>query len=81
MSPNLIISKSIDINSDPSAVWDVLINPEKITQYFIGAETLTDWQIGSGIVFIHNYEGQELINKGVILDFDTDHLLRYTYWT
>ncbi len=81
MTPDLIISKSIDIYSKPSQVWDVLINPEKIKQYFTGAETLTDWQTGSEIVFIHKYEGQEFKNKGVILNCDTNQLLRYTYWT
>ena len=77
----MIISKSIDIDSDPSIVWDALINPEKIKQYFTGAETVTDWQIGSQIVFTHKYEGQVFKNKGVILNFDANRLLRYTYWT
>lgn len=81
MNVNLIISKSIIIASNPSAVWDVLINPEKIKQYFTGAETLTNWQPGGEIIFIHNYEQQEFRNKGVILNFETNHLLRYTYWT
>ena len=81
MNPDLTISKSVDINSDPSRVWDTLINPEKIKQYFTGAETVTDWQIGNQIAFIHNYKGQEFINKGVILDFAHNRLLQYTYWT
>jgi len=81
MSPDLVISKSIDINSTPSSVWDVLINPEMITQYFTGAETATNWKIGSEIIFTHIYEGKEFKNKGVILNFDPNHLLRYTYWT
>jgi len=81
MNPELTISKSIDINSDPSRVWDTLINPEKIKQYFTGAETVTDWQVGSQIAFIHNYEGQEFINKGVILNFAVNRILQYTYWT
>ena len=81
MKPDMKISKSIEINSDPSLVWDVLINPEKIKQYFTGAETVTDWQVGSKIEFTHKYEGQVFKNKGVIFDFDTNRLLRYTYWT
>ena len=81
MRPDLKISKSIDINTDPSRVWDTLVNPEKIKQYFTGAETVTDWQIGGEIVFIHNYEGQEFTNKGVILHFAVNRLLQYTYWT
>ncbi len=81
MPQDLIISKSIDINSPSLKVWNVLINPEMIAQYFTGAETLTTWQPGSEIVFIHYYEGKEFRNKGHILNFDSNHLLRYTYWT
>ena len=81
MSAQLRIEKSITINSKPSKVWDVLINPEKIKQYFTGAETITNWQIGSEIVFNHIHEEQEFKNKGVILKFDPNHLLSYTYWT
>lgn len=81
MKPDMKISKSIYINSNTSLVWDALINPEKIKEYFTGAETITDWQVGSQIVFTHKYEGQVFKNKGVILDFDTNRLLRYTYWT
>jgi hypothetical protein len=39
------------------------------------------WQVGSEITFTHIYEGKEFINKGVILNFDPNKLLRYTYWT
>jgi len=81
MNPDLTILKSIDINSESSRVWDTLINPEKIKQYFTGAETITDWQVGSQIAFVHNYEGKEFINRGVILNFVVNRILQYTYWT
>jgi uncharacterized protein YndB with AHSA1/START domain len=81
MSTELAISKSIDIFSTASRVWDVLIKPEMINQYFTGAETVTSWQIGSEITFTHIYEGKEIKNKGVILNFEPNKLLRYTYWT
>jgi uncharacterized protein YndB with AHSA1/START domain len=81
MSLDLAILKYIDIDSSTLKVWDALINPEKIRQYFTGAEIVTDWQIGSEIIFIHNYEEKEFKNKGVILHIDPNHLLSYTYWT
>jgi len=81
MSTDLAISKSIDIFSTASKVWEVLIKPEMITQYFTGAETVTSWQIGSEITFNHIYQGKEFKNKGVILNFEPNKLLRYTYWT
>ena len=81
MSLDLTILKAININSAPAKVWEVLTNPEMIDQYFIGAKTITNWEIGSAIKFIHVYEGKEFINKGVILAFNPGHLLSYTYWT
>ncbi len=81
MSSDLMILKWIHINAEPAAVWDVLVNPEKISQYFTGAETITNWLPGSEILFIHQYQQQEFINKGIILNFETNRLLRYTYWT
>jgi uncharacterized protein YndB with AHSA1/START domain len=81
MSQDLIISKSIDINTSPDKIWEVLINPEMIAQYFPGAKTITSWKIGSEIIFLHTYEGQEFKNKGIILDFNPMHSLSYTYWT
>ena len=81
MSLDLTILKSININSVPVQVWEVLTNPEMIKEYFTGAKTVTNWEIGSEIIFIHVYEGKEFINKGIILDFKPAHLLSYTYWT
>ena len=77
----MTILKSIDIDSSSGKVWDVLTNPEMIREYFTGAETITNWKIGSEVVFIHIYEGKEFKNKGIIVDFDPGHLLSYTYWT
>jgi uncharacterized protein YndB with AHSA1/START domain len=75
------ISKCIRINSSPPEVWDVLTNPDKISQYFSGAETISDWQAGSAILFHHEYEGEKFTNKGKILAIQPNHLLIYTYWT
>jgi uncharacterized protein YndB with AHSA1/START domain len=80
MHQDLVISKSIDVFSTPAKVWNVLINPDMIAQYFTGA-TVSSWKIGSEIVFAHIYDGKEIKNKGNILHFEPNHLLSYTYWT
>lgn len=79
MEKNIV--KSIEINTAASKVWNALINPDIITQYFPGVETKTDWKPGSDILFIHNQQGKQVSDKGVILDFVSPHLLRHTYWT
>jgi uncharacterized protein YndB with AHSA1/START domain len=81
INPGLSILKSIDINASPLKVWDVLTNPAMIKQFFTGAQTITNWQIGSEIVFIHWYEEKEFRNKGTILQFLPNKVLSYTYWT
>ena len=81
MSETLMISKNIVINASPEEVWDVLVNPAKIKEYFTGAVTLTDWKIGSEILFIHIYEGKEFKNMGIILSHQPPALLEYSYWT
>lgn len=81
MNEDLAILKAIEISSSPSKVWHVLTDPEMIKQYFTGAETITDWHVGSEVIFSHVYEGKAFQNRGVIIDFNPGHLLSYTYWT
>lgn len=81
MPGELKIFKSIDINATAPEVWDVLINPEKIVQYFFGAETITNWEVGSPVLFKHEYEGQKFINRGIVLAYQPNEILSYTYWT
>jgi uncharacterized protein YndB with AHSA1/START domain len=81
MDNEFAISKFIGINSSLPEVWEALVNPDKICQYFTGAETISDWQIGSEILFNHEYEGDKFTNKGRILAFQPNQLLIYTYWT
>ena len=81
MLSSVRIFKTVDINAAVPAVWDTLINPEKIAMYYTGAQTITNWQVGSEVLFIHHYEGGTFTNKGIILANDPSHLLSYTYWT
>lgn len=81
MNKELTITTSIEINADKAKVWDALTNPEKIKVYLFGTETLTDWKIGSEIIFQGEYQGQQYKDKRTILDFKTDELLQYSYWT
>ncbi|WP_020595691.1 SRPBCC family protein [Spirosoma panaciterrae] len=81
MRQDLIVSKSIDINASPARVWDVLTNPLLIQEYLFGTETLTDWTIGSAIVFQGEYENQSYQDKGIILENVPNQLLSYSYWS
>jgi uncharacterized protein YndB with AHSA1/START domain len=56
LNNDLISLKSILINSSPEKVWDVLTNPTIISEYLYGAETITDWKVGSQISFVIKFD-------------------------
>lgn len=81
MDKKLIASSNINIQSTPEKVWDVLTNPEKIKEYLFGTEVLTDWNIGSPIVFQGEYNGQQYKDKGNVIENTKNELLKYDYWS
>jgi uncharacterized protein YndB with AHSA1/START domain len=81
MDKNLIASSNINIKSTPEKVWGVLTNPENIKEYLFGTEVLTDWNIGSPIVFQGEYNGQQYKDKGNIIENKKNELIKYDYWS
>ncbi len=81
MNHELIVSKSVDISAEPSKVWNALTNPEIIKEYLFGTETVTDWKVGSDIIFQGEYNGQNYKDKGIVRENILNELLSYSYWT
>jgi uncharacterized protein YndB with AHSA1/START domain len=81
MATGIKVEVQIDINSEPAKVWDALVNPEIIKQYLFGTNTITDWKVGSPIVFQGVWEGVEYKDKGTILEFIPEQKLKYDYWS
>jgi len=77
----LQISRSIQLDAGASRVWDALTNPEMIRQYLFGTTVVTDWQVGSEIIFQGSWQGKEYRDKGRIERFENEKLLQYTYWS
>lgn len=84
MRHDLIVSESININAAPSKVWEALTNPEIIKKYLFGTETITDWKVGSEIIFQGAYGDNKehtYRDKGVIMQNVLNQLLSYSYWS
>ena len=81
MRDDLIVSESIEINAAPSKVWDALTNPEIIKEYLFGTQTITDWKVGSDIIFQGEYQGKIYRDKGVIKEYIPNKLISYSYWS
>ena len=79
MNSPLYVNNNIIINAPISKVWDALINPEQTKKYMFGCETVSDWKVGSSLLWRMDYEGKEFIAvKGTVVAFVPDQKLVYT---
>lgn len=72
---------NITINAPIAKVWDALTNPEIIKQYLHGTKTVTDWKVGSPIIWKGDWKGELYEDKGTILAFAPQKLLKYSHWS
>ena len=79
MDKQLIVKNTITINAPASKVWDALTNPEQTKKYMFGCETVSDWKMGSSLLWKGNYEGKEMVFvKGKIVRIEPEKFLAYT---
>ncbi|MGH7142347.1 MAG: SRPBCC domain-containing protein [Candidatus Saccharimonadales bacterium] len=72
---------SIDIKAPVEKVWDALTSPDFIKRYLHDTNTITDWRIGSQIKWQGVWDGKPYEDKGVVLDFQPNKLLKTTHWS
>ena len=81
MLQDLVVSRSVNINVSIEKVWQALTTPEIIKLYLFGTETITDWKVGSEIIFQGEYEGTSYKDHGIILENIPNSKLSYSYWS
>lgn len=81
MNKNFVATASTVINAPASKVWEALTKPELIKQYLFGADVVTDWKVGSPIVYKGMWEGKPFEDKGKILQVEPEKLLVSTHWS
>lgn len=81
MDKNLVATVSISIAAPNNKVWDALVNPEAIRQYFFGTTVVSDWHLGSPIVWKGDWLGKPYEDKGVILQFDPGRTIQYSHFS
>ena len=77
----LIATKSIVINAKAQRVWEALTDPAQIKQYMWGAEAISDWTLGSSLIYRGEWEGKSYEDKGTILEIDPPRRLRTNYYS
>ncbi len=82
MSTNdFMANVAIEINSSRSEVWDALINPSAIKQYMFDADVESTWHEGSDITWKGEFNGETYEDKGVILQMESEKMLKYTHFS
>ena len=81
MKNDLLVRKTVKVNTDVSKVWNALTNPKMIKKYLFGTKVITDWKVGSEIIFQGSWEGRKFRDRGTIEKFEIEKLFQYTYWS
>lgn len=81
MSTDKILNKTIIINAPVSKIWDALTNPAIIKQWLFGTNVISDWKVGSPILFTGEWQGTEYKDKGTILQSEKEKVFQYNYWS
>ena len=80
-SKDRIARASTTIHAPVEDVWDALIDPEKIKQYYFGATILTDWREGNPIVWKGEWDGQTYEDKCHIMRVVPGQTLQYSHFS
>lgn len=78
------ITKTITINASPATVWAALTEPALMQKWMVERESeieiRTDWQIGQPLIIRGHLHRIKFETKGLVLQFQPEHLLQYTHW-
>src|SRR5258706_9853446 len=81
MDKTFIAKATVTINAPAAKVWKALTTPEILKQYYFGADIMSDWKVGSPIIYKGQWQGKSYEDKGTILTFEPEKLLVATHWS
>jgi uncharacterized protein YndB with AHSA1/START domain len=85
MSKGFTATKTITIHAPIAAVWKGLTDAAQVKKYFFGTDLHTTWQPGTPVSFTGEWDGKAYEDKGTVLKFEPEKMLRYDYcpgsWT
>ena len=81
MNNKFIAKATTTIHAPVAKVWQALVNPEIIKQYLFNTEVISDWKVGSPIIYKGEWEGKAFEDKGEILEIEPEKVLKSTHWS
>jgi uncharacterized protein YndB with AHSA1/START domain len=80
MNTEHAIAKKILIEADAATVWQVLTDAAYIVDW-LGVHVLSDWNVGSPLVFLFDGSGRPFSDKSTILKLDSEKMFSYSFWS
>lgn len=81
MDKGLVATAQAVIEAPVDKVWDALVEPAKIKQYMFGTNVVSDWKVGSPIVWKGEWQGKNYEDKGTILKLEPRKLIQYSHYS
>jgi uncharacterized protein YndB with AHSA1/START domain len=81
MNKGIVAEATTTINAPASRVWDAITKPELIKKYMFGTDVISDWKVGSPIVYRGEWQGKPFEDKGQILVIEPEKRLISTHWS
>jgi uncharacterized protein YndB with AHSA1/START domain len=81
MTGKYVATSTITINALPSRVWAVITDLESVGELFFGSEVITDWTVGSPIIWRGEWEGKPFEDRGEIIAFEPGRRLETTHFS
>ena len=79
MDKQLKLSETISINAPVAKVWAAITDKALIKEYFFGTDVISDWKVGSPVIWSGEWEGKHYEEKGEVLAAEQDKKLSFTY--
>jgi len=71
----------VDVDAGQDAVWAALTDPDRISDWMMGAQVRTDWRVGSPITWTGEMDGTSYEDKGEVLEVDEPNRLSMTHYS
>jgi uncharacterized protein YndB with AHSA1/START domain len=81
MKHSYAAKKSVVVNAPAAKVWQALTRPEMVKQYLFGTDLTADWRVGGALTYRGQWEGKPYEDKGTVLAFQPEKLLKTTYFS
>ena len=77
MADELVVRRSIEIKAPARRIWELLTDPGHTVKYMFGCEVISDWNIGSPLLWKGAADGVVYV-KGNLIALEKEKLFSFT---